>query len=414
MVNQPLTSPQITALLAELAPAAQKQSFAQKKPITTSTVCACTATCRNFRTSRSPLPTGCNNLFRHHAAPQYRPVEDIHDTDYAHDIPVLAMCYYLSRMDRGRQKTMEISRRPVLLVGGKGGVGKTTSSGAIAAALAARGHRTLLITSDMTPSLSDILEQRIGDAVTAVGKNLDAYEMSQEAIMAWWRKRFGRDFNDILAHLIDIEALDKESQHQLLDYIGSAPSLREETMLDVIRDMAENRGYERIVWDTAPAGETLNLLDMPRNIRKHISAGARVFEGLDRIGKQLMGKRSIAAIMDDWTKASEEISRFIRDTSTFIIVANPEALVVKQARRMIATLTDYRLPIRGLIINRVVEQADSASLTALQDRQTGYIEELRAMAEGRHVAMVPLSLTEIRGRERLQEIGERLVAGLAL
>jgi arsenite-transporting ATPase len=153
---------------------------------------------------------------------------------------------------------------------------------------------------------------------------------------------------------------------------------------------------------------------MPRNIRKHISAGAKVFEGLDRIGKQLMGKRSIAAIMDDWTKASEEISRFIRDTSTFIIVANPEALVVKQARRMIATLTDYRLPIRGLIINRVVEQADSASLTALQDRQTGYIEELRAMAEGRHVAMVPLSLTEIRGRERLQKIGERLVAGLAL
>ena len=317
-------------------------------------------------------------------------------------------------MDTGKQKAPEFSERPVLLVGGKGGVGKTTCSGAIAAALAARGRRTLLITSDMAPSLSDIFEQRIGDSITTVGKNLDAYEMSQEAIMAWWRKRFGRDFSDILAHLIDVEALDKESQHRLLDYIGSAPSLREETMLDVIRDMAENRGYERIVWDTAPAGETLNLLDMPRNIRKHISAGAKVFEGLDRIGKQLLGKRSIAAIMDDWTKVSEELSRFIHDESTFIIVANPEALVVNQARRMIATLTEYRLPIHGLIINRVVGQTDSASLTALRDMQTGYIGELRAMAEERHVAVVPFSLTEIRGKERLREIGERLVAELAL
>jgi arsenite-transporting ATPase len=153
---------------------------------------------------------------------------------------------------------------------------------------------------------------------------------------------------------------------------------------------------------------------MPRNIRKHISAGAKVFEGLDRIGKQLLGKRSIAAIMDDWTKASEEISRFIHDTSTFIIVTNPEALVVNQARRMIATLTEYRLPIHGLIINRVVEQTDSAALTALQEMQRGYIGELRAMAEKRHVAIVPLSLAEVRGMERLEIIGERLVAGLAL
>ena len=95
-------------------------------------------------------------------------------------------------------------------------------------------------------------------------------------------------------------------------------------------------------------------------------------------------------------------------------MTNPEALVVNQARRMIATLTEYRLPIHGLVINRVVEQADSASLIALQDTQTGYVEELRTMAGKRHVALVPLSLTEIRGMVQLRDIGERLVAGLAL
>jgi arsenite/tail-anchored protein-transporting ATPase len=304
--------------------------------------------------------------------------------------------------------------KPVLLVGGKGGVGKTTCSAAIAARLAAQGRRTLLITSDMTPSLSDILMQPIGDSVTTVAPNLDAYEISQETILAWWRKRFGRDFNDILAHLIDVEALDKESRHQLLDYIGSAPSLREETMLDVIRDMAETGGYERIVWDTAPAGETLNLLDMPGNIRKHIRAGAKVFEGLDKIGKQLMGKRSIAAVMDDWVRASDQISRFIHDASMFLIVTNPEALVLNQTRRIFAALTDYRLPIHGMVINCVIENPDSPSLAAMREQQEKYIRELKSLADGRRVVLLPRSLTELRGIRPIQEIGGRLAAGLSL
>ncbi len=306
------------------------------------------------------------------------------------------------------------TQKPVLLVGGKGGVGKTTCAAAIAAHMAANGRKTLLITSDMTPSLSDVLERQIGSNVAAISKNLDAYEVSQETIVSWWRSRFGRDFSDILEHIVDMESLDKASQHQLIDYIGSAPSLRDETMLDVIRDMSENRGYDRVVWDTAPAGETLNLLDMPTNIRKHLRAGARVFEGLDRIGKQLTGKRSIAAIMDEWCTASEEISSFLHDHSAFLIVANPEALVVNQARRLMATLLDYKLTIHGFIINRIVAEADSPSLAALQDRQGAYIEELRKMAGGRPIATLPLSLTEIRGLKRLQEIGETLRAKLFL
>ena len=317
-------------------------------------------------------------------------------------------------MNSNEEMSAKTAGRPVLLVGGKGGVGKTTCSAALAAYYAVSGIKTLIITSDLSPSLSDIFEQTIGDTVTTVSKNLDAYEISQEAIVTWWRQRFGRDFNDILAHLIDVEALDNESRHQLLDYIGSAPSLREETMLDVIRDMAENRGYDRIVWDTAPAGETLNLLDMPRNIRKHIRSGAKVFEGLDRIGKQLLGKRSIAGIMDGWIEVSEQIARFIREKSSFLIVANPEALVVKQVSRMIATLEAYQLPIHGLIVNCVVEDADSPSLVAVQKTQSQYLLELRRMAGTHQVATLPRSFTEIKGRKRLQEIGAMLAAGLAL
>lgn len=93
--------------------------------------------------------------------------------------------------------------QPLLLFGGKGGVGKTTCSAAVAARLASVHKKTLVITSDMPPSLSDIFETAIGDRVTEIDDELDAYEISQEAIVARWKERFSRDFTDILSQLVE-------------------------------------------------------------------------------------------------------------------------------------------------------------------------------------------------------------------
>lgn len=307
-----------------------------------------------------------------------------------------------------------MNNRPMILFGGKGGVGKTTCSAAAALQFASLGLKTIIMTSDMTPSLSDIFEEEIGDKIRAIDKNLEAVEISQEAIMGRWKKRFGQDFYDILSHLIDVEGMDGESRHQLLDYIGSAPSLREETMLDLIIDMVERDKYERIIWDTAPAGETLNLINMPSYIRKHLRAGAKVFEGLDKIGKQLTGKRAIADIMGEWVAASERISMFIHKRSTFIIVSNPEALVVNQVKRMMGTLKDYNMDIHGMVINRVIENPDSESLRELVCIQERYLSELKEMAAGLPVSVLPLSVKEIKGRKALKETGERLLRELRL
>ena len=70
----------------------------------------------------------------------------------------------------------------LLLFGGKGGVGKTTCSAAVAVKLASEGIRTLHITSDMAPSLSDIYGRDIGNTLTAVNPGLDAMEITQDSI----------------------------------------------------------------------------------------------------------------------------------------------------------------------------------------------------------------------------------------
>jgi arsenite-transporting ATPase len=264
----------------------------------------------------------------------------------------------------------------------------------------------------MTPSLSDIFEQPLGDSVKNIDENLFAIEISQESIVARWKERFSHDFYDILSQLIDMKALDADSQHQLIDYIGSAPSLREETMLDLIVDIVDTGKFDRVVWDTAPAGETLNLLNMPWFIRKHLKAGARVFEGLDKIGKHIVGKRSISETMDEWVLLSERISRFIHDKSTFIIVANPEALVVNHVRRIIRTLADYQVDIYGMVINRIIEHADPDAIRTIQELQAKYTAELKTMAGSLPVALLPLSLWEIKGKKALLEAGAILARQL--
>jgi len=63
--------------------------------------------------------------------------------------------------------------------------------------------------------------------------------------------------------------------------------------------------------------------------------------------------------MDEWVAASERISRHIHTRSTFILVAKPEALVVKQAQRLVEVLKQYDIILQGVIINRVINNADS-------------------------------------------------------
>ncbi len=307
-----------------------------------------------------------------------------------------------------------MTETPIILFGGKGGVGKTTCSAAVAAWFAASGKKTIIMTSDLTPSLSDIYELQIGDSVTTIAENLSAVEIGQDAIVARWKKKFSRDFYDILSQLIDLDALDSESRHQLLDYIGSAPSLREETMLDLIVDTVDTGNYDRVVWDTAPAGETLNLLNMPKFIRKHLRAGARVFEGLDKIGRRITGTRSISDTMDEWIALSERIAGFIQSRSRFVVVANPEALVVRHVERLMDTLREYNLSVQGLVINRVIENPDSPALDSMFQAQQPYMTDLKRMAGSLPVATLPYSLKEVKGEKTLREAGEQLSRQLNL
>ena len=302
----------------------------------------------------------------------------------------------------------------LLLFGGKGGVGKTTCSAAVAVKLASEGVKTLHLTSDMAPSLSDIYGKKIGGVLTPITSGLDAIEITQEKIASVWKEKFGPDFIEILSHILDVEGMLEDGRLDLLDYIGTAPSLREETLLDMIMDMAEKGGYHRVIWDTAPAGETLKLLNMPKLMKQHLKAGAKVYEAVDRLAGVVSHRRTLATIMEEWVVRSDGLVRFLKESTLFFVIANPEALVVNQAERILDSLREAGFDLRGVIINRIAMEDGSGFLKRMQGRQKPYVERLLSLSQSLPVARVPLTLEEIRGLAPLWALGEKLLDQLRI
>lgn len=311
----------------------------------------------------------------------------------------------LSHLDRESQR--------LIMIGGKGGVGKTTCASAIALHFSLQGKKTLIISSDPTPSLSDIFETEIGNQETPIPsvKNLYGIEISSEVVLKKWKDRFGPEIYEVVSTFASVD-------YDFVDYIGSAPGIEEEYMLNYILELVEEGHYDRVVWDTAPAGHTLRLLHLPQIFLKHLEAATKfymnlysTFEKLKDTVRLKKGKRSLLEIIGGWEGLAERVVQFIRDTrkSEFIIVTIPEALGVKQTERIIKDFDEYQLKVNHLIVNYVIRRADCDFHKMRQEMQRSYIKILSDQYAHRiRLIETPLFPHEIKGVEKISRISEIL------
>jgi arsenite-transporting ATPase len=299
------------------------------------------------------------------------------------------------------------------MIGGKGGVGKTTCASAIALYFALQGKKTLIISSDPTPSLSDIFETEIGDQEKPVEKTKDLYgiEISSDVVLRKWKDRFGPEIYEVVSSFTSLD-------YDFVDYIGGAPGIEEEYMLNYILEMVEGSKYDLVVWDTAPAGHTLRLLHLPQLFLKHLEAATKFymnlysyFEKLKENVRLRKGKRSLLEIISGWEDLAEKVVNFIRDPekSEFIIVTIPEALGVRQTERIIKDFDEYKLGVNHLIVNYVIQEADCSFHKTRKEMQQNYIQILeRQYAHRIGLIELPLMPQEVKGVERIQNISEIL------
>jgi arsenite-transporting ATPase len=299
------------------------------------------------------------------------------------------------------------TEKRVLMFGGKGGVGKTTTSATTAVHFASAGKRTLIISSDLTPSLSDIFETRIGATETPIPSvpNLWGLEIDPDEVMRRWKIKFGPQIYEASQVFVDMPYDD------VVDYVALAPGIQEEFMLDFILERARDGRYDILVWDTAPAGDTLRLLELPYKFLSHLRSAPKVYLGVR--DKLQLSRVPFLELIDSWRTLSQEITDFFRDpaTSEFILVTIPEALGVYQARRLVGDFARFGLDIHHLIVNNVIAEPDSQFLRQRESMQQPYLALLaEEYGERMAITLLPLLAVEIKGADRLRRLEELLFA----
>jgi arsenite-transporting ATPase len=311
---------------------------------------------------------------------------------------------------------LERSAKKLILVGGKGGVGKTTCAAAIAMHLAEAGKKTMILSSDPAPSLSDIFEQAVGPRETPIrhSHRLTALEISPEIVMEKWMDRFGQEIYEVVSSFADLDYA------FVRDYVGSAPGIAEEYLLYYIMELVREGRYDLVIWDTAPAGHTLRLLHLPEIFLQHLEGATKFYlnlysyvERAKGAVKLKKGKRSLLEIISGWQSLSQDIARFIRDErlTEYIVVTIPEALGVNQTERIIGDFDMHALPVHHLIINHCIEQADCSFHQTRKEMQARYVQLLSAQYGKRLcLSFLPLLPTEIKGVEAIKKVSQLLFA----
>ncbi len=303
----------------------------------------------------------------------------------------------------------------LIMVGGKGGVGKTTCASAVAMRIAGQGKKVLVISSDPTPSLSDIFEVSIGSKETRIADGYDLYglEISSDVVLEKWKERFGAEIYEVISSFASVD-------YDFVDYIGTAPGIEEEYMLSYIMDLVEGGRYDVVVWDTAPAGHTLRLLHLPHLFLKHLEAATKFYmnmysyvEKLKEMTRLKGSKRTLLEIIGSWEALSEKIVAFIRDgeTTKYVIVTIPEALGVKLTGRVLEEFKENGLAVENIIINHVVRNEDCEFHRIRRGMQQHYIDFINDTYKDINIVTLYLSPHEVKGMKRIGEVAEELFSG---
>ncbi|MFO7679913.1 MAG: TRC40/GET3/ArsA family transport-energizing ATPase [Chloroflexota bacterium] len=281
--------------------------------------------------------------------------------------------------------------RRTIFFAGKGGVGKTVASCATAVWLANQGIKTLLLTTDPAAHLGNVLGEAVGDEpAPLVGlPNLWAVKIDPKAMGEVYKKRILDDARQRGRPEGAIKAMAEE-----LD----SPCTEEIAAFDRFIEFASDGPWQSVVFDTAPTGHTLRMLELPMDWSKQIDVKA--FASVDTAVVDDIAKQRFADVIDMMRSP---------ERSTFAFVMYPESTPIIEAYRASQELATLDIPTGLAVANFVIpaEQADTPFTKSRRAMQAGYLAEIQERFDT-PVLTIPLLPQEVQGLELLAELGEQM------
>lgn len=277
---------------------------------------------------------------------------------------------------------------------GKGGVGKTSTACAVAVNLADSGKRIMLISTDPASNLQDVFDTELDGKGVVIGSvpglvvaNLNPEEAAREyreSVIAPYRGK-----------LPDIAIANMEEQ---LSGSCTVEIAAFDQFSNFITDKTVEDEYDHIIFDTAPTGHTLRMLQLPSAWSNFISESTHGASCLGQLAgledKKEMYKHAVENLAD-------------RNKTTLILVSRPETTPLAEAERSSVELSELDIKNQILIINGVLEEASDSISQSILDRQTAAIKSMPKGLSELETFMIPLRSYNVLGIDKLRSFFHR-------
>lgn len=327
-----------------------------------------------------------------------------------------------------------------VFVGGKGGVGKTTTSCCLGIQLAKYRKKVLIVSTDPAHNLSDAFCQKIGREPTPINgfDNLSAMEIDANDDMEKMQQQMVESTNSGSEEESGISAL-------MAELTSSIPGIDEAMSFSELMKQVQSLDYDVVVFDTAPTGHTLRLLSFPTILEKALG---KLMELKDRFGgligqaSAMFGGGNPGQMQDMMVGRLEETRAVINkvndafqdpDLTTFVCVCIPEFLSIFETERLVQELSKFGIDSHNIVVNQVLfPEKDAEELgewldvnksslpkeaqeicskmmarKKMQDKYIGQCFDL--YGDDFNVTLMPLLDYEVRGVEKLKPFSENLI-----
>ncbi|WP_026476402.1 ArsA family ATPase [Alkaliphilus transvaalensis] len=283
------------------------------------------------------------------------------------------------------------SQRKNIFFSGKGGVGKTSMACITAVETANKGYKTLLLTTDPAAHIGNVLDQPVGDKITKVIgiDNLFAAKIDQKKATEEYKQNVLREAES------KFDAATIMAMKEELD----SPCTEEMAAFQKFIEFASLEDYQVIVFDTAPTGHTLRMLELPMDWSKQIQLKAGISTEISEVDQKQK---------DAFDKVIDMMKN--KETTTFAFVMYPEKTPIVEAYRASKELETLEIKTQLVVANLIIpeEEAITPFYQNRRKMQLGYIDEMKDTFRDAELLRVPMYGEEIKGLEMLKRIAEEV------
>ena len=308
----------------------------------------------------------------------------------------------------------------LIMLTGKGGVGKSTTSAAIALKFSNEGYRTLLVSSDPAHSTQDVLGVDVGFEPTPIKENLWAKNLNTQV----QAKQFFDELQSAMSKSFSKSVPFFDSE--IFGDWANFPGMDEVFALEEIQSLTQGIDYDIIVFDTAPTGHTLKALTTPDAMNTFLLRILRMKAKIERMKSFLLkpsDTSKIVEIVEGMTKRLENIKKILRNEEfvSINLITIPTMAGYQETRRTVKFLKAQGFSIKNIVVNGLIPNFGDetwnlsnankavALLKMEYDLQQPYVAQYKTLTKEEGIKLVGVSRLPFEPKaERLGEFSKML------